>query len=170
VAIQVVADARAGGIAPALVDDDLADRLRRLQLLKRVPTDSASAAFLLRLWQDDPESALSQAARRALHRRRAALNLQANLRGQCHAILDAEGTGSRIDFLTRAVARAPAEANQEMARVGQALAGSTVVQVRCEEGAVAMLLVREDHWRVVDVFAVKTIDVAPLSLRPQSPR
>ncbi len=124
--------ARKGGVPDEAFDPDLADRARRVQLLKRVPGDRVSPSTLAILWRDSaPRSSVNERAQQ--YRARA----------------------SGLGLLTRSVPGAPAEANAEVESLAVALAAARVVRVRCDRGALGLVAVPRPSspwWAAIDLF------------------
>src|SRR5215471_7541815 len=75
-ALRVVSEARRGVLPASMVDDLLVERLRRVQLLKRVPAERMSSDGLAQLWHASAAANDDDAAAR---RRHAAEQLNATL-------------------------------------------------------------------------------------------
>lgn len=146
--------ARKGGVPDEAFDPDLADRARRVQLLKRVPGDRVSPSTLAILWRDSaPRSSVNERAQQ--YRARASAAIRATTAGTCRAAVDDELGATRLGLLTRSVPGAPAEANAEVESLAVALAAARVVRVRCDRGALGLVAVPRPSspwWAAIDLF------------------
>jgi hypothetical protein len=163
-ALRLVAEARRGALPAALVDDQLVDRLRRVQLLKRVPAERMSTDGLAQLWHATAAASDGDAAAR---RSRAAQQLNATLGGRCDAVVDDGERSRRVAALATPVGRAPTDAQAEIGRVAAAVQQTQMIRVVCERGQAAVLLRHEDHWRVIDVYALGSAELTIAADRPQ---
>jgi hypothetical protein len=162
-ALAVVAEARHGIVPASMIDDALVNRVRRVQLFKRVPDERMSDAALAELWRTSGSGGDDAATRR----RHAAQELTRALGGRCDAVLDGDERNRRLTAIASPMERAPAAAQDEIASLGVTLADSEIVRVTCERGQVAMLLRHVDHWRIVDMYPLGT---AAVSIAVDKPR
>jgi hypothetical protein len=154
-ALAFIGAARAGAIGPEWVDDALVERVRRVQRLELVGRARAPAEVMAKVWATKPDPHVAPAERGRLQRERAAQALSGSLHGECTAKRDPAGAIGRIGALTAKLDKAPADAQAELARLGTDLTGAELVRVRCEKGAVGLLMVpRASSFQVVDLFAV----------------
>jgi hypothetical protein len=152
-AVAFVEAARGAGIDPDWVDDALILRIRRAQKLQNASKAKAAPEALAAAWTGDATPGLSFEQRSKLQRDRAAHGLKRALHGRCDARDDAEGLSKRVEAITTAVAGAPAEAAEELARLGRDLSSAHLIRVSCDDGAAGLVLVPSGKtWQVVDVF------------------
>ena len=169
-ALALVEAARSpAGIPATLVDEDLVERIRRVQLERRYAMDTHDRAKLLAVLAGEagPDEKYPIAERAQKQRERAGRGLVAALHGACTTRVDPEGLAARVGFLTAAIDGAPPEAAAAQSSLARDLAGATLVRVGCDQGLVGVLFVeRGDDWRAIDLFP---IGANPFELDPRSP-
>ena len=157
-AARVIDAARSeGGLGEDLVDAELVERVRRVELVRRLSVDTASRQMLLGALAGEvgPDRQYPPADRPLRQRERAARGIKARLAGPCTARRWSEGGAAWIARITGpGQSPLPEEAVAEQRALGGRLAGAWSVRVSCERGELALLLVRGPGLglRVAEIF------------------
>jgi hypothetical protein len=153
-ALALVDRARTDGVPDEAIEADLADRVRRVQLLKRVPAERISPETLAELWRGSaPTGSVADGAQN--YRARAAAAIRSVTAGACRAAVDSDLAASRLPLLIQPLTGAPQEANDDKNSLAAALATAKVVRISCDRGAMGLVAVPRQsalHWAVVDLF------------------
>ena len=172
-ALRVVDAARApGGLTAELVDDDLVERLRRVQLVKRATMDTMDRDKLLAALAGEtgPDRRYPPAERPQKQRERATRGIQAMLGGKCSAQPWPAGLRERVAFFVgpAQAGTLPEEVQAAQREVGQKLAGAELARVTCEQGDVAFVVVKDaaGQRRLADAFPVQR---ATMVVNPNEP-
>ena len=169
-ALSVLEAARSpGGLGPELVDDDLVERLRRVQLVKHTTMDTMDRDKLLAAFAGEagPDRKYPVAERPAKQRERAARGMNAMLTGTCTAIPWPEGRAARVAFFVAPVDAGPLpdEVRTEQKALGERLAKAEVARVSCQSGEAGFVVVKDGSGkrRLVDAFPLHraTMEVHP---------
>ena len=157
-ALRVVDAARsADGLGPELVDAELVERLRRLQLVLRTTMDTWEPAKLLDVYAGNagPDRNYPVADRPKMQRERAARGIGATLSGRCTATRWDQAREGRVKYLvTPPEGHLPDEIVRGQAQAAEALAHAEAARVQCERGDAGMLFVKDSagRYRLVDIF------------------
>lgn len=171
-ALRVVDAARApAGLGPDLVDDDLVERVRRMQLVKRTLMDTWDADKLLEAFHGEagPDRKYPPDERPQKQRERATRGLRATLDGPCSAISWSEGLKQRVEFLvTEPNAKLPEEILAGQKELAARLAGAELARVTCTRGDIGFVVVKgkDGARRLVDAFNLVR---ASMELHPNEP-
>ena len=171
-ALSVVAAARSpAGIGPDLVDAQLVESIRRLQLVAHTAADTHDPAELMRSYtgQSGPDRRYPPEDRPRMQRERATRGLLAMVDGPCAAESFEPARRGRVAFLTTPLpGDIPGEILRGQQEVADALRGSELARVRCTKGDVAMLTVKDERgrYRLVDMFPTVRSNI---EVRPDEP-
>lgn len=146
-----------GGIRAEQVDDELVEKARRLQLVRRTTLDTFKPDVLRKTLAGEagPDQQYPVAERPTKQRERATRGLRAGLTGRCAAQNDPKTLAERLTYLTKHIDHVPPEVAVAQDELRRALDGASGVAVACEQGIVGMILVpRAGGLRVVDLFAI----------------
>jgi hypothetical protein len=167
-ALEVVVAARSpAGLGAELVDADVVEQVRRIQLVQRTTMDTRQAPALLRALDGDagPDRQYPPSDRPQKQRERATRGLRDGLSGPCRAARWDTGRDRRVRHLVEPLENVPAAVTEAQSRLARALDGAELARVTCEKsGDVGMLFVpRDGRLRLVDVWALghSTVEVNP---------
>jgi hypothetical protein len=170
-ALGVVEAARSdGGIGPELVDADLIERIRRVQLVRRATLDTTEREALLRVLSGEsgPDRRYPPSERPRMQRERATRGVRAHARGACTAKRDDTLTAERMRYLTEPPDGVPVEVAAAQRELIPALRGGVVVRLTCSgEGSTSLgvLVVKgnDGKLRVVDLYPLvrNTVEINP---------
>ncbi len=159
------------GMDPMLLDLSLMEDLRRLEVTRaaerrKAPKDEVQRAFDAAR-PDEQVPAIERARRYASN---AGERLKHLLQGSCTAEREPLGTEMRVGALSAPLAADFDELKETLSRVRRGLHGATLVAVKCERGAVGMLLVpTPTGFRIVDVVPTgRSGSSAPIRAPPGS--
>jgi hypothetical protein len=155
-ALSVVDSARSpAGLDAHLVDDELVEAARRLQLVRRTTLDTGDPAQLVAVFHGDagPDRNYPPAERPRMQRERATRGLRATLEGRCTAVRSETMAAARVHFLVEPLPRLPPEIVEGQQALARQLEGAEVARLTCKRGDVGMLVVRRGGERkLVDIF------------------
>jgi hypothetical protein len=160
VAQALLAQARApDGIGTDLVDAEVVERVRRIQLVRRTTLDTREADVLLAALAGEagPDRQYPEAVRAAKQRERATRGLRAQAHGECKASLDEPGTRGRLKYLLDPINGVPDEVKRAQEQLGSELHEATGARLDCAEGGHIGLLMRrgdDGKLRVVDIWEI----------------
>jgi hypothetical protein len=173
-ALAAVAAARSPeGLGAELVDEDLVERARRLQLVLRSTWDTHDRARLLGAFSGEalgPDRQYPPAERPLRQRERASRGLRDALDGKCRARRWEDARAARVAWLTTPPGGDwwPSEIATAQAELAGLLATAEAARVECDHGDVVLLVARRDgRRRLVDVFPTER---SKLQLNPNDPR
>jgi len=161
VALRVLEAARSeAGLDEVLVDAELVERVRRVELVRRMSLDTGARDKLLGALAGDvgPDRQYPPAERPLRQRERATRGLRARLSGACTAERWPEGGAAWVARITSSAGPGqsplPDEVVAEQRALRDRLSSATSVRVRCERGEVGMLMVRGPGLglRVAEIF------------------
>lgn len=171
-ALKVVEAARSpAGLGPDLVDDDLVERVRCMQLVKRTLMDTWDPDTLLKAFHGEagPDRQYVPAERPQKQRERATRGLRATLEGTCSAKPWTEGLKQRVEYLvTEANAKFPEEILAGQKELAARLANAELARVTCTHGDIGFVVVkaRDGTRRLVDAFNLVR---ATMEIHPNEP-
>ena len=179
-ALAVVEAARSpAGIPEELVDAELVERVRRVELVRRLSLDTAERGRLLDALSGEvgPDRRYPPAERPLRQRERASRGVRGRLQGECRAERWSEGAAAWIARITggswgggkgpagTGQGSLPEEVIAEQRALRQRLAGAVGVRVWCTHGDLGMLVVRDGliRRRVVEIFPTRavTMEISP---------
>ncbi len=170
-ALDVVAAARAEpGLGPELVDEELVEQVRRVQLVRRTMLDTFDRAKLAEVLAGEagPDRQYPPAERPRKQRERATRGLRAVLQGPCRATHDEAGAQIHVQRMVKPVPGQPDEVTRAMADLDRALAPVDGAVVQCESGKVGVVAHRgaDGRLKLVDVF---DLERSPIEINPNDP-
>jgi hypothetical protein len=160
VADALLAQARSpAGIGTDLVDAEVVERVRRIQLVRRTALDTREADTLLAALSGEagPDKQYPEAVRAAKQRERATRGLRAQAQGDCKASLDEAGTRGRLRYLLDPIKGTPDEIQRAQEQLGSSLHEATGARLDCSQGGKVGLLMRrgdDGKLRVVDIWEI----------------
>jgi hypothetical protein len=144
------------GIGPELVNADLVEKVRRIQLVRRTTLDTYDRAKLLEVLAGEagPDRQYAPADRPQKQRERASRGLAATAKGVCKATQDGQVAADRVHTLTDPMKYVPSEVVAAQQDLESALHDAEAVRLDCAPGRVAVLLVKgsDGKLRVVDLW------------------
>lgn len=164
-AIRVVEAARSpDGLPAALVDAELVEQVRRVELARRLSLDTADRAALLAALSGEagPDRQYPPSERPLRQRERATRGLRATLEGRCSAARWPEGGRAWLARITGpTTSRLPDEVVAAQEALRQRLAQAEAVRVTCAAGEVGLLLVRgpDGERRVAEIFPTRAAGI-----------
>ena len=171
VAEKLLAEARSdGGIGTDLVDAEMVERVRRIQLVRRTALDTFDKEKLLSVLAGEggPDKQYPEAQRPEKQRERATRGMRAQAQGECKAVLDEAGVRARLDYLLSPVKGMPEAVNRAQEELGTMLRQATGARLDCTPGHIGMLMRRGDDGKlkVVDMWQA---GAPPIQFDPDSP-
>lgn len=161
-ALSVVEAARSpAGLGADLIDADLVEQSRRMQLVRRTTLDTWEADKLRAVLggEGGPDRQYPVAERPQKQRERATRGLRATLDGACRASSWPAARDGRVRFLTLPWGPTlPDEVKAAQADLARRLAGAEAARVTCKTGDVVFLIVpgSDGKRRLVDIFPTAT--------------
>jgi len=170
-ALDAVAAARAdGGLGPDLVDADLVEQVRRVQLARRTMLDTFDRQALVAVLAGEagPDRQYPPAERPLRQRERATRGLRAVLSGPCRASRDTDGAVIHVQRMVAPVVGQPEEVSQAMEQLDGALRGVDGAVVVCEHGKVGLVVhrARDGRLKLVDMI---DLEKPPIEINPNDP-
>ena len=168
-ALHVVNAARSeAGIGPELVDENLVETLRRVQLVLRATISTWEPEKLLAAFHGEtgPDKQYPVEDRPKMQRERATSGMRSTLAGKCTAKPWDQGKAGRVRYLVQPLAgKLPDEIVQAREQLKDTLAHAEAARVDCESGSAGMLFVKDGagRYRLVDIFPTQhqTVTVNP---------
>ncbi len=157
VALALVEAARSpAGIGADLVDADVAEKVRRIQLVRRATLDTYDRGKLLEVLSGEagPDRQYPPAERPTKQRERASRGLAATAKGACKATRDPRLASDRVQLLVEPLKHVPSEVTAAQQDLAAALHDTEGVRLDCAPGHVAVLLAKggDGKLRAVDLW------------------
>ena len=171
-ALELVAASRTdGGVGPEVVDGELVELIRRIQLVRRATLDTNDRDRLLEVLSGEsgPDRQYPAAERPRMQRERATRGLREHARGDCKATRDGALTDERMRYLTEPPDGVPPEVAAAQRELATRLQGAAVVRLACAPGSLGVLVVRgaDGKARAADVFPLQR---SAIGIDPDDPQ
>ena len=167
-ALALVAASRSpAGIGPELVDTDLAEQARRLQLVRRATLDTLKREKLLAVLAGagGPDQQYPPSEWPQKQRERATRGLAATAQGECKATFAPQLAADRVKALTEPMQGVPPEVRAAQQELQSELRDAEAVRLDCQPGHVGVLLVKSAFGgrRAIDLweFGATSFEVNP---------
>ncbi len=170
-ALEVVRAARSPeGIGPDLVDEKLVEKVRCLQLARRMTLDTLKREALVEALSGEvgPDKQYPVAERPKKQRERATHALITTVSGDCRAVHDTPGAEAHVKQLVSPIPGQPEEMQAAETELDIALRGVDGAVLVCGTGKVGVVVHRggDGKWKLVDLF---DLNRQPIEINPNDP-